>query len=77
MTTVVIIVLIVLCVGVVVAIVGHLGFGIAEDKAWRTHIRRFHVRRARQGQSTISTRRGRAQAREGISPERLGSPRDR
>lgn len=42
MTTVLIIVCIVFCVGIVFAIVGHLGFGIASDKAWRTRIRRHH-----------------------------------
>ena len=45
MTTVLIIVCVVFCVGVVLAIVGHLGFGIAEDKAWRTRIRRRRARR--------------------------------
>ena len=49
MTVVLIIVCIVLCVGVVFAIVGHLGVGIAEDKAWRTRIRRLHARRGRHG----------------------------
>ena len=47
MTTVLIIVCIVFCIGVVLAIVGHLGAGIADDKAWRGRIRRHHARRAR------------------------------
>jgi hypothetical protein len=47
MTTVLIIVCIVFCVGVVLAIVGHLGYGIASDRAWRGRIRRHHARRAR------------------------------
>ncbi len=46
MTTVLIIVCIVFCVGVILAISGHLGFGIARDKAWRRNIRRHHARRA-------------------------------
>ncbi len=35
MTTVLIIVCIVLCIGVVLAIVGHLGVAIPLDKQWR------------------------------------------
>ncbi len=52
MTTVLIIVCIIFCIGVVVAIVGHLGAGIAFDKTWRErigrHHRRRHLRRRRQ-----------------------------
>ena len=45
MTTVLIIVCIVFCVGVVVAIVGHLGAGIADDRSWRRRIGRRHAAR--------------------------------
>jgi hypothetical protein len=48
MTTVLIIVCIVFCVAIVLAIVGHLGFAILHDRAWRTRIRRGH-RRVRHG----------------------------
>lgn len=47
MTTVLIILCIVLCIGVVVAIVGHLGLGVADDHAWRKRIRRHNARRGR------------------------------
>lgn len=47
MTTVLIIVCILFCIGVVLAIVGHLGSGIASDKTWRGRIGRHHARRAR------------------------------
>jgi hypothetical protein len=47
MTTVLIIVCIAFCIGVVLAIVGHLGFGITRDRAWRGRMRRHHTRRAR------------------------------
>jgi hypothetical protein len=40
MTTVLIVVCIVLCIGVFVAIVGHLGHGIAEDRSWRARMSR-------------------------------------
>ncbi len=50
MTTALIIVCIVFCIGIVVAIVGHLGVGIAADKTWRTRIRRHHARRGNRGQ---------------------------
>jgi adenosyl cobinamide kinase/adenosyl cobinamide phosphate guanylyltransferase len=49
-TTALIIVCIVFCVGIVVAIVGHLGGGIASDKTWRQRIRRHHARRGNRGQ---------------------------
>lgn len=45
MTTVLIIVCIVFCVGVVVAIVGHLSHGVASDRGWRRRIERHHARR--------------------------------
>lgn len=52
-TTVLIIVCIVFCVGVVVAIVGHLGAGIADDRSWRARIgRRGAARRAGRGKLT-------------------------
>jgi hypothetical protein len=44
-TTVLIIVCILFCIGVIVAIVGHLGVGIAEDKSRRRRISRRHSRR--------------------------------
>lgn len=47
MTTVLIIVCILFCIGVIAAIVGHLGYGIARDKHWRLRIHRHH--RARRG----------------------------
>ena len=47
MTTVLIIVCIVFCVAVVLAIVSHLGMGIASDKAWRGRIGRYHARLGR------------------------------
>lgn len=47
MTTVLIIVCILFCVGVVIAIVGHLGTGIAADKGWRARINRHHAARRR------------------------------
>lgn len=47
MTIVLIIVCIIFCVGVVLAIVGHLGYGIAEDHSWRRRIERHHRTRRR------------------------------
>lgn len=47
MTTVLIIVCIVFCIGVVIAIVGHLGTAIHADKGWRARINRHHNRRTR------------------------------
>lgn len=48
MTTVLIIVCIVFCIGVVVAIVGHLGAGIASDVSRRQRVaRRFSSRQRR------------------------------
>lgn len=47
MTTVLIIVCILFCIGVVLAIVGHLGFGITHDRAWRIRINRVHRGRRR------------------------------
>jgi hypothetical protein len=46
-----IIVCILFCVGVVLAIVGHLGYGIARDKSWRVRIERRHRARRRAGAS--------------------------
>ncbi len=46
MTTVLIIVCILFCIGVVVAIAGHLGYAIVRDKQWRISIRRHHRARA-------------------------------
>lgn len=42
MTTVLIIVCILFCIGVVFAIAGHLGYAIVRDKQWRVRIRRHH-----------------------------------
>ena len=57
MTTALIIVCVVACVGVVVAIVGHLGHGVAKDVGWRRHIERHHrARQARRsGRRTSAT----------------------
>jgi adenosyl cobinamide kinase/adenosyl cobinamide phosphate guanylyltransferase len=52
MTTVLIIVCILACIGVVLAIVGHLGVGIAFDKMWRERIARHHSRRRRRRRVT-------------------------
>jgi hypothetical protein len=47
MTTVVIVVCVVLCIGVFVALVGYLGHEIAEEKSWRARMRRrYSTRRA-------------------------------
>jgi hypothetical protein len=54
MTTVLIIVCIVFCVGVVVAIVGHLGYGVASDHGWRRHIHRYHANRKRERERTTA-----------------------
>lgn len=54
MTTVLIIVCIVLCIGVVLATVGHLGIGIAQDKSWRARIRRYHGTRRASGGKSLS-----------------------
>ncbi len=47
MTTVLIIVCILFCVGVVLAITGHLGYGLVRDKHWRVRIHRHHRARGR------------------------------
>jgi hypothetical protein len=47
MTTLMTIVTIVFCIGVVFAIVGHLGIGIARDKNWRERIGSHHEARRR------------------------------
>jgi len=52
MTTVLIIVCIVFCIGVIVAIVGHMGVGIALDKGHRGRIHGFHLTRNRAGASS-------------------------
>jgi hypothetical protein len=50
MTTVLIIVCILFCIGVVGAIAGHLGYAIVRDKEWRFRIRRHHrAQAARRG----------------------------
>lgn len=46
MTTVLIIVCIIFCIGIIVGIVGHLGFAITRDKAHRGRLRRYHLARA-------------------------------
>lgn len=56
MTTVLIIVCILFCIGVVVAIAGHLGYAIVRDREWRIRIRRHHV--ARSARRTNVTGRG-------------------
>ena len=50
-TTVLVIICILFCIGVIVAVVGHLGWGITRDKAWRFHIRRHHRTKGRAGTS--------------------------
>jgi adenosyl cobinamide kinase/adenosyl cobinamide phosphate guanylyltransferase len=52
MTTVLIIVCIAFCAGVILAIVGHLGTGIALDRIWRERIDRHHARRRRWSRRT-------------------------
>jgi hypothetical protein len=47
MTTVLIIVCIVACVGVVLAIVGHMGSGIVFDRIWSRRVTRHHHQRGR------------------------------
>jgi hypothetical protein len=42
MTTVLIIVCVLFCIGIVAAIAGHLGYAITRDKAWRIHVRHHH-----------------------------------
>ena len=54
MTTVLIIVCILFCIGVVLAITGHLGYGIARDRHFRFHIRRHHD--ANRQQSDLTSR---------------------
>ncbi len=44
MTTALIIVCIVFCIGIVLAIFGHLSVGIASDRNWRERIHRHHAR---------------------------------
>ncbi len=56
MTTVLIIICILFCIGVVVAIVGHLGYAIVRDKQWRIGIRRHH--RAQTARRSRPTSRG-------------------
>ena len=53
MTTALIIVCVLFCIGVVLGIVGHLGYGIVSDKHWRIRIRRHHrAQSARRGKPT-------------------------
>lgn len=47
MTTVLIIICILFCIGVVVAIVGHLGIAIPGDKRRRERLRRHHAAKGR------------------------------
>jgi hypothetical protein len=47
MTTALIIVCIVFCIGVVLAIVSHLGIGIGLDSSWRDRLHRHHAARRR------------------------------
>lgn len=50
MTTVLIILCVLLCVGVILATTGHMGIAIVRDKKRRLHIRRHHEeRQARSG----------------------------
>ena len=52
MTTVLIIVCILACIGVIAGIVGHLGFAITRDRAHRGRIHRYHVSRKARGRIT-------------------------
>jgi hypothetical protein len=45
MTTVLIIICIVFCIGVIGAIVGHLGYAITRDQSRHGFIRRYHLTR--------------------------------
>ncbi len=54
MTTALIIVCILFCIGVVLAITGHLGFAIVRDKQWRVRIRR-HRRAQSRHQSKLGS----------------------
>jgi hypothetical protein len=47
LTTALIIICILFCIGVVVAITGHLGYGIARDKHWRIRLRHHHKAQGR------------------------------
>lgn len=49
MTTVLIIVCILFCIGVIVATLGHMGFEIANDKKRRVFLRRHHEKRRARG----------------------------
>jgi hypothetical protein len=54
-TTVLIIICILFCIGVTLAIVGHLGYAIVRDKQWRIRIRRHHrTQTARRSKPTSS-----------------------
>ena len=55
MTTVLIIVCIVFCIGVIVAIVGHMGFAITRDKAHRGGLHRYHVTRSQRHRRATPT----------------------
>lgn len=52
MTTVLIVLCIVLCAGVILAIVGHLGHGVASDRGWRRRINRHHAARRSRRRAT-------------------------
>jgi hypothetical protein len=53
MTTVLIIVCIAFCIGVILAIVGHLGFAIERDMVHRGRLHRYHVTRRPRRRVTI------------------------
>lgn len=53
MTTVLIIVCIVFCIGVVLAIVSHMGYGVASDRGWRRHVARHHARRGKNRRAAV------------------------
>lgn len=54
MTTALIIVCILFCIGVIIAIVGHMGYGIVRDRQWRFRIRRRQ--RATRGENLTGRR---------------------
>lgn len=53
MTTALIIICIVFCIGIVIGIVGHLGVGVAGDKGFRRRMTRHHA--AKQGHRNRAT----------------------
>jgi hypothetical protein len=54
MHTVLIIVCILLCIGIVAAIVTHFGFAINRDKVWRNRIERSHRMTAEKRSRSVS-----------------------